>query len=79
MINCILESAAIYHMQSSCLADQTWVWTLGGWLHWIELESTNYKTNIPQSYLICETPLMQDKRSLGCKSKQEQWDRAFCP
>lgn len=58
MINCFLESAEIYHMKISCFVDQMWLRTLGVWLLWIDLESTNYKTNIPQSCLICVTPLM---------------------
>lgn len=40
-INCFFESAAINHMQISCLVGEMWEWTLGGWLWWIELESSN--------------------------------------
>lgn len=67
MINCFLESTAIYHMQISCFVDQMWLRTLGGCLLWIDLESTNYKTNIPQSCLICVTPLMPDEWTLWSK------------
>ena len=74
IINCFLESSAIYHMQISCFVDQMWLRTLGGWLLWIDLESTNYKTNIPQSCLICVTPLMQDEWTLCSKLRWQQKD-----
>lgn len=74
IINCFLESAAIYHTQISCFVDQMWLRTLGGWLLWIDLESTNYKTNIPQSCLICVTPSMQDEWTLCSKLRWQQKD-----
>lgn len=70
----ILESAAIYHVQISCFVDQMWLRTLGGWLLWIDLGNTNYKTNIPQLYLICITPLMQDEWTLCSKLRWQQKD-----
>ena len=77
IINCFLESASIYHMQISCFVDQMCLRTVGSWLLWIDLESTNYKINILQSCLICVTALIQDEWALCSKLRRQQKDFYF--